>query len=271
MINSTEKFNSGVKCADSHDFMQGEGDKTGAGSQEDFPGSIPVRSRADSPVSARSETGRSTSRATDGPMADRLGPASPASSLGTRAGESSRAMPEWAGAMADQATGMGASPGAAHSTPEEAASEASEEVASEDAARVTSGICSSDWEQIRTVDQAGSPMADHSAGSGVPEPLRRQKRSQSGIVREKTYTDGTIRYDKVKRAFLTSTGEPIHLHDALASQEWKKAMDTEYEALMKNKTWRLVPPKRVKMWLIVNGFTRLRESLMAVLTDTNLD
>ena len=41
-------------------------------------------------------------------------------------------------------------------------------------------------------------------------------------------------------------GEPTHLHDALASKEWKEAMDIEYSALMKNKTWRLVPPEKGK-------------------------
>ena len=48
---------------------------------------------------------------------------------------------------------------------------------------------------------------------------------------------------KIKRAFLTTTGEPIRLHDALANKDWKEAMDNEYNALMKNKTWHLVPPK----------------------------
>ncbi|XP_073357742.1 uncharacterized protein [Aegilops tauschii subsp. strangulata] len=140
----------GVKCADSHDFMQGEGDKTSAGSQEDFPGSDPVRSEADSPVSALSEADLGASRAADGPVADRLGPAI---SRGTRADESPRAMPEWAGAIADQATGTGAIPGAAHTTPEEAVSEASKEATTEDAARIARGIHSSDREQTRTADQ----------------------------------------------------------------------------------------------------------------------
>jgi len=80
-----------------------------------------------------------------------------------------------------------------------------------------------------------------SAATSVP---LRHTRSQSGIVKEKKYTDGTIRYYKLKRAFLTSTGEPTNLHDALAHKDWKKAMDVEYDALIQNKTWRLVPPKR---------------------------
>ena len=103
-------------------------------------------------------------------------------------------------------------------------------------------------------ERGGSSVAD-SASSGShappatttapvsPTPFLRNTRSRSGIVKEKQYNDGTIRYDKLKRAFLTTTGEPINLHDALANKEWKEAMDNEYNALMKNKTWHLVPPK----------------------------
>jgi histone deacetylase 1/2 len=45
---------------------------------------------------------------------------------------------------------------------------------------------------------------------------------------------------------LTSTSEPKSLDDALKSDKWKKAMGEEYEALMKNKTWHLVPPSKGK-------------------------
>jgi len=30
----------------------------------------------------------------------------------------------------------------------------------------------------------------------------------------------------------------------LSDENWKKAMDVEYEALIGNKTWRLVPPQK---------------------------
>jgi histone deacetylase 1/2 len=43
-----------------------------------------------------------------------------------------------------------------------------------------------------------------------------------------------------------ATFEPSSVRDALASKEWKKAMDIEYDALMKNQTWHLVPPKGIK-------------------------
>jgi hypothetical protein len=36
--------------------------------------------------------------------------------------------------------------------------------------------------------------------------------------------------------------ECSHHHDALGSDVWKKAMDVEYDALLKNKTWHLVSP-----------------------------
>ena len=106
----------------------------------------------------------------------------------------------------------------------------------------------SDLEHDLTDDSAAAA----SPGSSVARPTVMQQpvlpllhtRSQSGITKDKVYTDGTIRYDKTKRAFFTSTSEPTHLHDALAHKDWKKAMDKEYDALMKNKTWHLVPPKK---------------------------
>nr|AAK53852.1 Putative retroelement [Oryza sativa Japonica Group] len=42
----------------------------------------------------------------------------------------------------------------------------------------------------------------------------------------------------------TSSGEPQTLDEALGDKHWKEAMDSEYHAVMKNKTWHLVPPKR---------------------------
>jgi hypothetical protein len=53
------------------------------------------------------------------------------------------------------------------------------------------------------------------------------------------YTDGTIRY-----GFFTSSGEPQNINESLGDKNWKNAMDLEYSALMKSKTWHLVPPRR---------------------------
>jgi histone deacetylase 1/2 len=41
---------------------------------------------------------------------------------------------------------------------------------------------------------------------------------------------------------LTSTGEPRNISEALDDNKWNHAMQEEYDALIKNKTWHLVPP-----------------------------
>jgi hypothetical protein len=62
-------------------------------------------------------------------------------------------------------------------------------------------------------------------------------RLQLGIQKPTIFTDGTIRYGN-----LLMTEEPADVHAALADPNWKAAMDSEYSALMRNKTWHLVPP-----------------------------
>jgi histone deacetylase 1/2 len=66
-------------------------------------------------------------------------------------------------------------------------------------------------------------------------------RLQKGIKQPKKYTDGTIRY-----GMLTSTGEPSNLAEALDDTRWSQAMQEEYNALMENKTWHLVPPSSTR-------------------------
>jgi hypothetical protein len=78
--------------------------------------------------------------------------------------------------------------------------------------------------------------------SSVPlpaAPVRPSTRLQHGIRKPKVYTDGTIRY-----GLLTFSGEPNHLDEALSDSRWKSAMDQEYNALLKNNTWHLVPRKQ---------------------------
>lgn len=84
-----------------------------------------------------------------------------------------------------------------------------------------------------------------SGSSAVPTTVtapRPHTRLQSGIRKDKIYTDGTIRYDK--QSYFTLTGEPQNLEEAFTHKDWKNAMDLEYMALMKNNTWRLIPPKK---------------------------
>jgi hypothetical protein len=75
-----------------------------------------------------------------------------------------------------------------------------------------------------------------SAANPPATPPAARTRLQKGIRNPKKYTDGTIRY-----SFLSIAGEPNNLHEAIDTPHWCKAMDEEYDALMKNKTWHLVP------------------------------
>jgi hypothetical protein len=86
---------------------------------------------------------------------------------------------------------------------------------------------------------AGEPFA--TGEEVIPAPSRPTTRLQRGIRKEKVYTDGTVKY---KNTFLTVTVEPENLTDALKNTNWKKAMDIEYDALMNNETWHLVPPRQ---------------------------
>ncbi|XP_071680293.1 uncharacterized protein [Lolium perenne] len=75
----------------------------------------------------------------------------------------------------------------------------------------------------------------------IPPPSPPRTRLQQGIRKPKVYTDGTVRY-----GMLSSTGEPCTLTEALDDSNWRKAMEEEYDALMINKTWHLVPPSSKK-------------------------
>jgi histone deacetylase 1/2 len=77
--------------------------------------------------------------------------------------------------------------------------------------------------------------------AAVAPVARMQTRLQKGIKTPKIYTDGTIRY-----GLLAATGEPCSLSEALGNPKWRKAMEEEYDALLKNHTWHLVPPSSSK-------------------------
>jgi hypothetical protein len=49
---------------------------------------------------------------------------------------------------------------------------------------------------------------------------------------------GTVRYNLLA---VNGDSEPSSLADALGDKNWKHAMDLEFSALEKNKTWHLVP------------------------------
>jgi hypothetical protein len=64
-------------------------------------------------------------------------------------------------------------------------------------------------------------------------------RLQNNITKPKTFGDDFM-------CFVTSTEEPKDFAEAASHKELKKAMHVEYQALIKNQTWHLVPRKDVK-------------------------
>lgn len=76
------------------------------------------------------------------------------------------------------------------------------------------------------------------AGSSAPAPQQQPAtRLQHGIRKPKKYIDGTICYGHLAIV----PAEPANLSQAFSDKNWKHTMDLEYVALMKNKTWHLVP------------------------------
>jgi hypothetical protein len=96
------------------------------------------------------------------------------------------------------------------------------------------------------------------------EPPRPRTCAQSGIYKPKQYTDGTIKYG------LAATTEPTSVDTALADENRKKAMDVEYDALMKNKTWHLVPPSYGHNIIDCRRVYKVKGKLMVLLTNTRL-
>ena len=79
------------------------------------------------------------------------------------------------------------------------------------------------------------------AGSSAP-PARVTTRASRGIHQPKEHKDGTVRW-----CFSSVVSdEPANLKDAMANTHWENAMDEEYGVLVKNHTWRLVPPQHSK-------------------------
>jgi hypothetical protein len=72
-------------------------------------------------------------------------------------------------------------------------------------------------------------------------------RSKNNITQPKIPTDGTVRYPLPKALLAASTVEP-DLHEptcftlASKSPHWRRAMNLEFDALLKNSTWNLVLP-----------------------------
>jgi histone deacetylase 1/2 len=75
--------------------------------------------------------------------------------------------------------------------------------------------------------------------------LRPVTRGLRGIRQVKQRTDGTVAWLAacVAQAVSDPTVEPRHFRDALGIPHWRDAIEQEYDALIKNNTWHLVPPR----------------------------
>ena len=63
-------------------------------------------------------------------------------------------------------------------------------------------------------------------------------RLRDNTRRERTFTDGTVRYDERRHAFFAA---PSSHRDALREPAWRSAMADEFSALCQTGTWKLVP------------------------------
>ena len=70
-------------------------------------------------------------------------------------------------------------------------------------------------------------------------------RSQNLITKPKQFHDGIVQY-LVPRALMSlmSPSKPTCYSTAAKFPEWRTAMEVEFNALLKNNTWILVPPSR---------------------------
>jgi hypothetical protein len=108
----------------------------------------------------------------------------------------------------------------------------------------TSGDATSSLGAGMHVGSSASTQVE-SDGSSAPasstaQPVTRRSSThlQHGIRKPKVYTNGIMRY-----GLLVVSSEPQSHIEALGDKQWKNAMDAEFEALLTNDMWHLVPPK----------------------------
>jgi histone deacetylase 1/2 len=95
---------------------------------------------------------------------------------------------------------------------------------------------------VSSTSTAASQSTPTATDQSTSSPAGHVTRLQRGIVKPKQYTDRTVRWGMIAAA---SQEEPASVHDSLKDQNWVAAMDAEHQALIKNRTWHLVPlPKR---------------------------
>ncbi|CAA3030989.1 Hypothetical predicted protein [Olea europaea subsp. europaea] len=60
-------------------------------------------------------------------------------------------------------------------------------------------------------------------------------RGKAGVFKPKVYAGQSTEYNP-------GSTEPKNVTEALMNADWREAMEEEFKALVKNKTWKLVPP-----------------------------
>uniref|UniRef100_A0A2N9G3J2 CCHC-type domain-containing protein n=1 Tax=Fagus sylvatica TaxID=28930 RepID=A0A2N9G3J2_FAGSY len=83
--------------------------------------------------------------------------------------------------------------------------------------------------------------------AAIPTPHPMITRSKNFITKPRLPTDGTVRYPLPKALLAVAHGslsdpEPTCYTVASKSREWRQAMNLEFDALLQNHTWTLVPP-----------------------------
>ncbi|XP_071679680.1 uncharacterized protein [Lolium perenne] len=89
-----------------------------------------------------------------------------------------------------------------------------------------------------------SAMEPYDSRSTSDAGLRPVTCSRTGNSRPKVWTDGSVAWLAACKAHGVSDPslEPANHHDALRVPQWRDAMEQEYQALLRNNTWTLVPP-----------------------------
>lgn len=87
-------------------------------------------------------------------------------------------------------------------------------------------------------DVAPAPEAHSLVATTDQRPVTRLSQ---GITKPKIYSDGTVQWCMLG---FVAAGEPASVEEALGDEKWVTAMNIEHTALLKNKTWHLVPPPK---------------------------
>ena len=50
--------------------------------------------------------------------------------------------------------------------------------------------------------------------------------------------------------------DPTFFEEAIQKKEWEDAMPEEYQSIINNDVWEIVPDQRTRMWYLPNGFSK---------------